>query len=320
MTPSSPPRVVYLDQNIVSGMARGGDLRVVALKDDLMRRVRSGRLVVPRSTAHQYESELDTRIFDAVMGLAEELSDGVRFLTFSEVLDKEIYAALDVQLGRAECEPWRRAFRRDPREPRDNRYLDGIRIAVRSSLPPPQDADAIRLMKTAFAAGGIGAASKPGQTFTDVVQQEATSAVEALFSDCAPERLEEATLSGDVDEYLKVGARHSRLTGMAEYWIRNGGESGGLRPFLLSPDVLSIPPIDVIAHMFAWKRKQGAAVEEGDIFDTEHMALAIPYTDAVVTEKRWAEAIRQTKVASKYGTNVFTMKTLDEFTAWLDES
>lgn len=84
--------------------------------------------------------------------------------------------------------------------------------------------------------------------------------------------------------------------------------------------MLSVPPFDVVSQLFARKRKQGSAIRPGDIFDVEHYALAIPYADAVVTEKTWAEVIRQQKLGERYGTKVFTMRTLDDFSVWLAES
>jgi hypothetical protein len=69
--------------------------------------------------------------------------------------------------------------------------------------------------------------------------------------------------------------------------------------------VTEVPPLDVeislsTQHQQQWDRPE----ETNDIRDINHLCMAIPYCDVVITERYWVDKIQREKLDKKYGTQV----------------
>ena len=74
--------------------------------------------------------------------------------------------------------------------------------------------------------------------------------------------------------------------------------SGAIREF-----VRSVPVADVHCQLRVYRHSNlEFPIEQHDYTDMHTLALVVPYCDVVVTERRWAHAIRQTKLDRKYQT------------------
>ena len=66
-----------------------------------------------------------------------------------------------------------------------------------------------------------------------------------------------------------------------------------------------VPSLDVDCELTLYRDRQWSrAVHENDFGDIGHLALAIPYCNAVVVERFWARAIQETRLDHKYGVAV----------------
>jgi hypothetical protein len=78
-----------------------------------------------------------------------------------------------------------------------------------------------------------------------------------------------------------------------------------------------VPSLHVDCELTLYRDRQWSrAVEPNDIIDIAHIALTVPYCAAVVVERFWARALKETGVAQKYGTAVCTdLEELRAFTS-----
>lgn len=68
-----------------------------------------------------------------------------------------------------------------------------------------------------------------------------------------------------------------------------------------------VPSLHVDCELTLYRDRQWSrAVEPNDIVDIAQIALTVPYCAAVVVERFWARALKETGVAQKYGTAVCT--------------
>lgn len=101
--------------------------------------------------------------------------------------------------------------------------------------------------------------------------------------------------------------------------------------FLVSDHFFQMPQLAISARIFAQLRhlaRNGAysnrekATDKlgGAIDDRRHVATYAPYCEAIFVDKAMASILLEPKVGVKsvYGTEVFSLNSLDEFHSWLD--
>jgi hypothetical protein len=77
-----------------------------------------------------------------------------------------------------------------------------------------------------------------------------------------------------------------------------------------------VPSLHADCELTLYRDRQWSrAVDPNDIVDIAHIALTVPYCSAVVVERFWARALKETGVAQKYGTAVCT--DLEELRAFI---
>jgi hypothetical protein len=68
----------------------------------------------------------------------------------------------------------------------------------------------------------------------------------------------------------------------------------------------TVPSLDVNCELILYRDRQWSRqVAANDTADLGHLALAVPYCDAVVVERFWKRALTETKLDEKYGTAVY---------------
>jgi hypothetical protein len=69
----------------------------------------------------------------------------------------------------------------------------------------------------------------------------------------------------------------------------------------------AIPSLDADCELTAYRDRQWSReIQPNDIKDVWHLAVAVPYCDAVVVENFWQRAIAETQLGTKYETQVFS--------------
>jgi hypothetical protein len=67
----------------------------------------------------------------------------------------------------------------------------------------------------------------------------------------------------------------------------------------------NVPSLDVDCELTMYRDRQWSrTVHENDVRDIGHLAIAIPYCNAVVVERLWARAIQEARLDRKYGVAV----------------
>jgi hypothetical protein len=312
-------RLVYLDQNVLSAAARDCDARVTGLATALMAEIRAGQVLVPSSPLHLKEAALDSRLYDRIAALANQLADGVEFLHWHEVAWNQVLTATEVELSRPLSFPlpWSRTFTRDPQEPRAARYQGGVRVFAKLPLPDAESVERDRAMKSRFAGQPFAAVAQETSD-ADLLREEADSAIEALLP--VPEQeLREAVATGDREAASRAWLRYEPTRQLCSMWSKAGRENAELAAFVHSDRMRALPLIHTLATLYAWKRRHGGLMKQGDIYDTFHIATALPHVDALILEAHWADVVRQTKLDRCYNVEVFTMRKLKEFVTWIHQ-
>lgn len=82
----------------------------------------------------------------------------------------------------------------------------------------------------------------------------------------------------------------------------------GMRAF-----VAGLPSVDTLATLREWKHRDlNHQWDQHDQADLLSLAVAIPYADVVVTERRWAHLCRASGLAGKYATQVGAIRDMDD--------
>ncbi len=308
--------IVYLDQNYLSNMAKA---RIGAIKDravarfwsslfdDLKEGVLANKIACPQLSFQETEARFDRRIEEPVREVIDELSWGLRFHLYQDILETQIEDVARNFVGKqpGKREPWAIAFESDPYADVDTRMTDvfGVRTRINVHLSLPEEvAEQDRQLK---------------QTFVDVTQELLNKHVHNRPSDL-PEALVESKKSS-VDGYMgnlaiqsiaqrfqsdspwdQLSARH-QLARLSNLWDRlhqigiNTHDSRMVMTFLESRELLDSPFIDVFSSIYAVlaTHYQHRRMRPGDFYDVPVLATALPYCDVITTDVFMKEVLVQ---------------------------
>lgn len=326
---SSPP-VIYLDMNVWVQMAIGAkraDPRWIGVRDSLMAAVSSGSASVPLSASHYLElwhrgdatSRMEVaRLMRDVSGYATlkpvqqvqrlevgalaraAFTDSRGTVSVADLLGVGVNHAFDSPLGRLRLVE-SLAVDDTPEGPPSPMpiWLDLGALAGPAyewnSLAGPQGLYELELDRTPehrqgteFAAGEqalrdwLGAEPKRRRHLESIIVAEEINAL-------AQEIGESAAAYDQPPQALLVASERSQL---------RPPDAG--RSF-----VRAMPTADVITAIRIWKHRDPShAWDQHDKTDIACLAVAIPYCDIVVTERRWSHMASVTGLSERYGTTV----------------
>jgi hypothetical protein len=302
------PKVLCLDFNKWVHLARahydrsGGE----AVKDAL-RAIRAardaGKLVVPFGDVNALESQgaSDPERRERIIRFLVELSNNLSLLGASTVRDLELARAVGTRLL--------------------GQQIDGIRPQlVGVGLPHMFDPhtrraeismpDNVRLLYEAFLRSPEGTV----QGLLKSLSREHVQALRAL--DAKAMGVVQATRDNDRGmawperRALELGNAVRGSSGLAGILAALDVEEQTFWRWLEQHDNLeqfcrSIPSFEVKAALeFRCARDANKAVDDNDGRDMSFLAVAVPYSNIVVTERQWRGHVEATKLASTYGTRV----------------
>jgi hypothetical protein len=132
----------------------------------------------------------------------------------------------------------------------------------------------------------------------------------------ATRRTRQATIGLSFDKLKKTYIHH-----MIETVLRHFNDAAtaqqvmvnGLHPvmpdkFRTTEFLETIPSIHVWSDLYLhlYHRNKQTSVELNDFYDIAHLAVAVPYCDVVVCDKKMKDILRQSGLDQKYGTKVFS--------------
>ena len=317
----SQKSTLYLDQNWISnitkayaGIGKSNERSYFyELSIAIRRGVAENRLGCPTSGFHRSEAFPSSKNRQALWYIAEWLSNGLSFRSFSEITyDQLLFTALEFAGMRLPEIPWWQVpFNKDPylsmSLPGDSPWPESIRDMVgerdrkvRDSVIGPayrrykESRKSQRLTYEEELEFGMRQLFKEGYT----MQWEAVLEASAV----TPE------WEGVYQDAMWRSAIHYRaLEQICEH-------QGGIQHFLISPQFAKTPSLSVRAKLMAADivRYPNRTPEASLSDDFSIVSTVVPYVDILATENYVAELLKQTRVAQEYGCRVFTMRQKDE--------
>lgn len=303
--------IVYLDQNYLSNMAKAKAGLIKdknqakfwhSLFDDLKKAVLADKITYSESEFHKTEAMYYRKLEEYILQVIDELSWGLRFRPWEDILWSQIEDAAKNFLGKQieEREPWLIAFESDPQAPVESRMHDILgakgRISVRFSIPD----EVVELDR------------QRKKRFVEKVQKLLSTHKNSHPADLPKVIIEEkidfinhimgsqAILS--TIQQLQAGSPYrwfealSNPTSLQRRWMRLneiGIIASNVTAFMQSDELLNAPFIDIFATVYAVEetyyptRKK----KEGDFYDVAILATALPYSDIVTTDKFYKEVL-----------------------------
>jgi hypothetical protein len=298
--------LIYLDQSLVSTMAkqREGQVRpqnaeagaiAGTLFRLLWRLVDADRVVCPRSTVHDQETDLDSRISDAVYRVIYELSGDAEFITYTEIAYGQVERALRRYVGVPTDNEgdWRHAFTRNPHRP-----LRRPRLYSRLQAPGEwiEEDRAVRERVRAFRQDRAGERNRSRRgTFAEYRAAEFAGVVRWNFS---------TPPAGAMPEHgLRLAFAHAELVGSMDE-----AAAQSYAGFFASPKFRGVPFYDILCSLNAGfsyyqpTRRPRAS----DLFDFMALAQAMPYVDIVTTDQQMKAMAVQLGLDKRYGVVVYS--------------
>jgi hypothetical protein len=300
--------IIYLDQSYLSNLAKA-QYHYIADKNEsdfwlslleyLKRAVLSNKAVCPELEIQGIESSYDTRIEEPVGKIINELSQGLQFNLWQDILDCQIEDAARQFLGiRPDgAVSWSKAFRSDPdasietRIQTNSAVCNGIEAA--SSLPSKyvQGNRQGKLDFVGMAKDMLITYNSAHLSWPELLIQSKKGVLDGHMGKRAQQSIECKLRGGSLEDQLDALYRRFRLENL---WDRlhkigiNTEDNAIVMAFANSPVLLNIPFVDVNGSIWAAIaecHRQGRLPQGGDFYDVPILSVVLPYCDVVTTDK-----------------------------------
>jgi len=317
----SSHKIVYLDQNYLSNMAKARQNHHTnagerefweALFYDLKSAVVADKIACPESEFHREESSLDRRIEFSVIRTASDLSLGLEFRPWYSILHSLIEEAAYRFLGKTPplTESWSIAFTSDPRAPVENRSEEilGRKVQVDVSFSLPDEiVERKRRSKERWVSNAnmVLKRSVPRSWPEELLAQKRGFVYILLGPPSWLLLMQEFYRGGQYD-------KSNASAKMAELYERSASLSRiGITDFSFfsSDELFNIPLIDVFCSLNAalYAFYPDRTPRGSDLTDFAILAAAIPYCDVVTTDKLMKELLVNTlHFDEKYKCQIFS--------------
>ena len=322
--------VVYLDQNYLSNMAKArlGSLTDqdecefwLSLLEELKTKVLADKIACPEFAFQREEASFDTRIDEAVGRIIDELSRGLKFNTWKEILNSQIEEAAFKFLGKAppQREMWEIAFQSNPQAslksrmpggyPRPNWGVD-VYPALRNEIV--EDKRQQKAMWVTFAERTLGQYTCHNRNET--LQRDKLYSVNCILGPEAWRYAVRLCNSGSLEDRLIAAANMREIILREERLLETGINDDNFIDFLKSDELLNSAFINIhssirtAAAMDFPKRKQRGS----DLRDPVILAAVMPYSDVVTTDRFMKELlVARRNFDEKYDCTIFSANERD---------
>lgn len=311
--------VVFLDTSFLSDLAKA---RLGRLKEAAARRaeqaldfftslVDSRVAIFPHSWTREHEIELlrgDSELERAAHEIASRLSRGVSFQPSLEILSSQIHRLFLAHLEGTDYSPiWTEAFSYDPRGAIADPAGHGRTMTSRDSR------DRRRERKRLFVEYPKGRARERygvPLTYAQLKPQNARGYLEIIA--LRPARRSFMGERLDFADIMAAGA-----VGRAIGEAKERGDRLGVTfwQFANSDAILKVPVVDIWASLVtsieldeSSRRWKGS-----DDYDLDMLSEVLPYCDAVFCDRNMKTILRRRRIASGYGTAVYSMRDFEQF-------
>jgi len=301
--------VVYLDQNYLSNMAKAqlGSLTDqdecefwLSLLEELKTKVLADRIACPEFAFQREEASFNTRIDEAVGRIIDELSRGLKFNTWKEILNLQIEDAAFKFLGKAppQREMWEIAFASNPQASIKSRIPGGYPRPNWGAYVYPTSKNEIIEDKRQQKAMWATFAERTLRRYTchnwdETLQWDKLYSVNCILGPEAWKDVERLCNSDSLDDKLIAAANMQEMILREERLLEIGINDDNFIDFLKSNELLNSAFIDIhssirtAAAMYFPERKQLGS----DLRDPVILAVVMPYSDVVTTDRFMKELL-----------------------------
>jgi hypothetical protein len=322
--------VIYLDEMYLSNMAKAqlGSLTDqyecefwLSLLEELKDKVLADRIACPEFAFQREEASFDTRIDETVGRIIDELSRGLKFNTWKEILNLQIEDAAFKFLGKAppQRETWEIAFPSNPQAslksrmpggyPRPNWGAD-VYPALQNGIV--EDKRQQKAMWVTFAEKTLGPYTC--HNWDETLQRDKLYSVDCILGHEAWRYAERLRSSGFLEDRLIAAANMQEMILREERLLEIGINDDNFIDFLKSDELLDSAFIDIhssirtAAAMYFPKRKQLGS----DLRDPVILAVVMPYSDVVTTDRFMKELlVARLNLDEKYDCAIFSANKRD---------
>ena len=320
-------KIVYLDQNLVSNLAkalyRSGWKDSLAdfyreLHDLLSDLTDRDKLICPTSKFHSEESELGYRVKDFLWHFVEQLGYGLSFKHSAEIREYQVVAAARAYCGLPATQhpAWMVAFNRDPQVPVGRLS----RPALLVSIPNLQEFNEyLRLSRDSIAneywTYRVDCRGKR-QTYTDEIEAQKKQFVSEMFQP----RTKLHIKPSKQEQFLNLLG----LAGVIQF-NRSVDEilqhSTNPEGFFSSPQLLNCPYIHIwaslmAADIFFYPDKK---LDMSLFMDFEIVASVLPYVDILATDNYISQLIHNARLLDRFSAQIFSVSQREALVAQLRE-
>lgn len=332
--PALRKKIIYLDQSLLSSAFRMGKPPLVEVFKRVSNLACKQLLVTPHSDIHEEEtyawSGYAGQTPDQLMRFIKTAARGLKFKPQNEVEKEQIFRAFKAFMaGEPATDTLLKSdiFFDDPNEWHDYMYVSIQRPPIDLNELLQQKTRSTRQMLDAFETWRNTSA-----TFKEDVAFEIQDA-SRIYLQHYLQSLSQMMKGTVTDIFSTTSAADMMRMLVSSVTNKIPGEDAlqKIILFLSSQHFALMPHLTIAAGMFAQLKQQartGAyptrekAMEKlgGTLDDVRHIATFAPYCDAIFVDNAMADLVKKPNggLGSRYGTNVFSLSSLDKFHAWLD--
>jgi len=318
-------KVVYLDQNFVSNLAKA--LYLSGWKDSLasfyleLHNLLSDltdcdKLICPTSPFHREEMELGNRVKEFLWHFVEQMGYGLSFKHSAEIKNSQLFSAAQAYCGLpvTQHSEWEVAFNRDPQIP--IRQLSMPELLV--NIPNPQEFNGyLRLSKTSIADEYWNYKKNckgKRKKYTDELEVQKKELILEIFKprlgfSIKPSKTEQLVnllgLAGIIDINNSVNK-------ILQHSINPEG-------FFASSQLSNCPFIHIWSSLMAADILYYSEMKPTPslFIDFEIVASVLPYTDILCVDAHVSELIGRADLSNRFNTRIFTVHQRDTLVTML---
>jgi len=322
-------KIIYLDQNYISNLAKA---RAGLIKDSeettlwcelfnaLKIAVSADKIVCPSSNFHSTEAMFDTRLEVPVKEVIDELSLGLQFCHWQDIIESQIEDAVKLFFDNrtSKAEGLINIFQSAPKVPVQNvvRYVVDAGISTDVSQPEEM-AEHERKRKEEFVVIGRELSEdccrKP-MDWSRLVHESKKSTINGYIGVYTIQSNVSQMQSNSVLERTGGYTDEARLSSLFERLKKSGldlSDQNTLMKFYNSRELLNSPFIDIYSSLWAviaeCSRRQGRDIRSSDYYDVPILSMALPYCDSIATDGFMKETIVNfLHFDKKYKTEIFS--------------
>jgi hypothetical protein len=324
--------VLYLDQNFLSSVHRGGieNEWAAALMAKVTRVVDLQLLAIPYSSTHINEADLNGDYRNALVQFIQGVSRGHQFEPYYRVEETQIVKAFQCFLD--DAPPVYQTEERDALSPSVHDWDGDYSVSVFSAA---RDADRRSLFKQRAVDELLQALpqwAKKGRTFQQDMDLEISDAARLLIDSYADKAAR--LMMGDFSVLINAPISASIGEGLWLVVQARKVDPKKIGAFLRSQHFAEVPTVQLSARLFsAYKERIRLAKTPPDptsnktreklsgfFYDIQHAATYAPYCDAYFTDNAMAKLMKDKRVnvEADFGCKVFSVDSKEDFVAWLE--